>query len=387
LIKNYKNNNNNNNNNSNKSRRAISAVALASVLILSIGTLGMMTSGSITPQKAYAITDANGIVTQNPVSNVNQALTFPNQYYLTSTNPDPDEWDLNFRTDGSMRISFVDDVNTDSVLYAGYVRIPDALCTSIPDEDISVGLNGGPHSNTDPNPAGDTVTTPAPNRNFADTMWIDMTDLDGTESRFRVEKTHATYSTAISGFNHGNFPLANDVCENTWTGFQGYKINWDSDCNGGKDKITIASYIDVSGLDGSGDPQNNWVMTYRKQFDVADTTNNPASWNALKRVTGPWVSSVGFDSMKEQIFRVDGQDPAYWGDDQDPPYQYFTVKRVTATKTNCGSGALESSAEELGMPATAEEEEVTTAPVEEEEQEQEEEVLIEEEEEEEEEEE
>lgn len=295
---------------------------------IAILVLGIFSLAATTPQSSvYAASmgteDANGFLRYDPLSDYSMATD--DEYFIGNAIE-------NFRSDGSMRIDFKG-YDTDSLMIGGYFHPENGgtNCATEGGEFYGAKMNGGPHTTSNPPPATETSTTPWPNQNAADTMDLEVINMDGDESRFRPEKTHPTYGANITSQSGNSFP-GTDLCDASpdgWIGILAYKLNLDSDCNGQPDRVSVIGFVDVSGLNGDGTPKNNWQRTYKQTFTSI----------ALKSMYQPWVQTVGHSADTYQTLRVDQQSQSAWEDSEsngDNVYRYVTLKEiVNITKDTC----------------------------------------------------
>jgi hypothetical protein len=247
-----------------------------------------------TAEAATTSNDKNGIRYVQPLSS-SYRLTYSNETWT---------YTKDFRSDGSMRCYFRDRIRK-SVYVGGYFKVkgPDG-------EEVAARLNGGPHKSS------------SPENTYADTMDIGITNLLGTKSRVRWEKTHPYYS---SGINPTSSSLPIGDIRNKWRGFCGLKVNLDSDGDGKPDRIALIGMVDVGGLDTTTmKPRNNWKITYRRIFKPSEI--------ALKSIWTPYVATIDKPELGEQTIRIDQQSQSEWLSSSNPPYKYVTCKEVTATK-------------------------------------------------------
>jgi hypothetical protein len=187
------------------------------------------------------------------------------------------DWDENFRSDGSMRHDFHNAPDSNQcVLGYFFIDGPD-------DEEISVKLASGPHNDTNPT--------------WADTYDLGVTNFIGDRSRLRYEDTHPSYSDGPSD------TISIGDIRNKWVGAMGCKVNVDSDGNGEPDAARVVSWVDPTGLDGNGAPNNGWVVVFDHTIDFADID--------LKSPAEPYVVTIGEADQAQATIRIDEQGADY----------------------------------------------------------------------------
>lgn len=196
-------------------------------------------------------------------------------------------WTKNFKSNGSMRHDFEGAPDSNQcVLGYFFVNGPD-------DEEISAKLASGPHS--------DSMAT------WADTYDIGILRFDGTRARLRYEATHPQYTSGPTQSNSiGNI-------RNKWVGAMGCKLNLDTNGDGNPDTAKILAYVDPTGLDSSGKPNNNWVKT----LDLAI----PFSEVKLKSPGKPYVVTIGHPEEAQATLRIDQQGSSY-------QYKFVAYRRL-----------------------------------------------------------
>ena len=154
-------------------------------------------------------------------------------------------------------------------------------------------------------------------------MDVGITNLSGTRSRVRWEKTHPNYSSGISP-SSTSLPVG-DV-RNKWRGYCGLKINLDDNGDDEPDRVALVGMVDVGGLNSTTmKPVNNWKVTYLRYFIPSEI--------ALKSIWTPYVATIDKPELAYQTIRIDEQSQSEWESSTNPPYRYITCKEVRATKT------------------------------------------------------
>jgi hypothetical protein len=317
-----------------------SMIITATILIATV----FVTAGSMSNNLAYAsgatgTLDPNGLKRLDPIAGYNYAIG--NEYYVGDSGVIK-----NFRSDGSERIDFKGK-ETDSLILAGYVNVVKGagnnanICTQEPDEEISTKINGGPHtSNNENEVATFTDITPWPSPNSADTQDVGNINFAGNEGRLRPEMTHPDYGTAYPSASGNNYPSSN-ICNaspDDWIGFYTIKLNKDTNCDGTYDRVTIASYIDTSGLGADGKPQNKFTPAtggYRTYIATFSATAIE-----LKSIYQYWgqYASVNHPTDSYQTLRIDHQSQSAWQSTTDPPYKFISLKQIVDDyNTSCPS--------------------------------------------------
>jgi hypothetical protein len=187
------------------------------------------------------------------------------------------DWTQNFKSDGSMRHDFHGAPDSNQCV-VGYFLVdgPD-------DEEISAKLASGPHNDDNPT--------------YADTYDIGIVNFTGTRSRLRFEKTHPDYTGGINANIH-----VGDI-RNKFVGAMGCKLNLDTNGDGNPDTAKVLGFVDTTGLDAAGKPNNNWIKTL-------DLTI-PFSQVLLKSPGIPYVVTIGKPELAQATVRVDEQDASY----------------------------------------------------------------------------
>lgn len=197
------------------------------------------------------------------------------------------DWTKNFKSNGSRRHDFENAPDSNQCV-VGYFWV-----TGPGDEEISAKLASGPHSSSNPG--------------YADTYDLGLINFAGTRARLRYEATHPSYDNGPSkSVNIG------DV-RNRWVGAMGCKLNADSNGDGTPDTARILGYVDTSGFDAAGKPQNQWVPT----LDLSI----PFSEVELKSPAVPYVVTIGKASLSQATIRIDGQGSSY-------KYQYIAYRKL-----------------------------------------------------------
>jgi hypothetical protein len=186
------------------------------------------------------------------------------------------DWSENFQGD-SMRHDFENAPESNQCL-VGYFMVdgPD-------DEEISAKLASGPHNDD--------------NSEYADTYDLGLFNFGGTRARLRYEATHPDYDDGPEAdINIG------DV-RGTWVGAMGCKLNFDSNKDGTFDTAKVLAFVDTSGFDASGKPQNKWQPTLDLSIPFADVQ--------LKSPEEPYVATIGKPEISQATLRIDGQGGDY----------------------------------------------------------------------------
>ena len=209
-------------------------VAITTVAALSLAMMPVATMNQAYAADAGTL-DTNGLEridagTESSLSDVD--ISYDSEYYINSAVK-------NFRSDGSMRIDWkgkpASMSDTDGVFLAGYFNIDLGGerttandCTANPSEEISMKMNGGPHSSS--------------NSEWADTMDSGTISFNGDRSRFRTEEDHPDYSGSYSGRSlSGGWPIqTSNLCTvpGGWTGAATAKVNVDTNDDGTADAVT-----------------------------------------------------------------------------------------------------------------------------------------------------
>jgi Bacterial Ig domain len=270
--------------------------------------------------------DPNGLLRLNPLGNNSPfrdsySLSYDSEYYIGDARK-------NFRSDGSMRIDWEGKPNpmtdTDGVMLAGYFNIDLGGerttandCTANPGEEISMKMNGGPHS--------DSVAT------WADTQDSGVIRFHGdSPSRVRAEPTHPDYSSAFSsntlpnGWTFGSTNLC--TVPGGWVGAMAFKINVDKTGDGKADAVRILHYVDESGL-LNGKPQNKWELVYYREF-------TPTNFGGLKSIFQPYVCTINECDEHQESIRIDEQSQSRWQSTTNPPYKFVTYKEIVVPNTS-----------------------------------------------------
>jgi len=305
-------------------KKAVSPEIRAEVIGITVTALLMLGFMGTSIQSVFAAggagtLDSNGLLRLNPLGNNSPfgdsySLSYDSEYYIGDARK-------NFRSDGSMRIDWVGKPNpmtdTDGVFLAGYFNIDLGGerttandCTANPSEEISMKMNGGPHSSDHPT--------------WADTMDSGTISFNGDRSRFRTEATHPDYSGSYSGKSlSGGWPIQSvDLCAvpGGWVGAAAFKINIDKTGDGKADAVRILHYVDESGL-LNGKPQNKWELVYYQEFAVPNGM-------ALKSMPIPYVCTIGHCDVHQETIRIDGQSQSRWQSTTNPPYKFVTYKEI-----------------------------------------------------------
>lgn len=294
---------------------------ITAITVIAILMLGFLSTSIelVFAAGAAGTLDPNGIQRLNPLGNNSpfgdsHSISYDSEYYIADARK-------NFRSDGSMRIDWEGKPatmsDTDGVMLAGYFNIDLGGerttandCTANPSEEISMKMNGGPHSST--------------NAGWADTMDSGTISFDGDRSRFRTEKTHPDYSGSYSGRSlPGGWPIqSTNLCAvpGGWVGAMTFKINVDTNNNGAADAVRIMHYIDESGL-LNNKPQNKWELVYYQQFAVPNGMD-------LKSMLQPYVCTIGECDEHQETIRIDEQSQSRWQSTTNPPYKFVTYKEI-----------------------------------------------------------
>ena len=271
--------------------------------------------------------DPNGLLRLNPLGNNSPtgdsySLSYDSEYYIGDARK-------NFRTDGSMRIDWEGKpatmTETDGVMLAGYFNIDLGGerttandCTANPGEEISMKMNGGPHSSSNPT--------------WADTMDSGVIRFHAdSPSRFRVEPTHPDYSGSFSSNSlPGGWPIqSTNLCTvpTGWVGAMAFKINVDKNKDGTADAVRIMHYVDESGL-LNNKPQNKWELVYYREFAV------PNGMDGIKSMLVPYVCTIGECDEHQESIRIDEQSQTRWQSTTNPPYKFVTYKEIVVEDTS-----------------------------------------------------
>jgi len=168
----------------------------------------------------------------------------------------------NFRSDGSYRLDFSGE--RDSVCVGAYMKVAG------PDKEEIAGKLLGTHSTHDKNSGS----------------YVIGIQLDGRRVRLRKE-IHPDYTDDISPT-----PLDLGDLRKKWIGIMYFKINQP---NG---NVVCQAFVDVTGLDSSGHPRNNW----HKIFEcIDDGTIAQGGWKPI------WLKPSLGSSKSENDIRVDSQ--------------------------------------------------------------------------------
>jgi hypothetical protein len=348
---------------------------LIAIAITAFALLFLPIATTTNPVAVYAQTeppeDVNGVRYMQPLAGY--TLTYGDECFV---------FDENFRDDGSMRMDFTDETcpgisEWDSVNIVGYFNLENGaansnFCEENTDEEISAILNGGPHTESDPPPATPNSITPYPNENYADAMDLGISNMAGDESRVRWEKTHPIFSSGIPSPTPLNMPLASNLCDlnpGSWVGVQGFKLNRDTDCIGGPNRVQLIGVVDKANLNLDGTPKNSMAFTYSNVFRTQAGFPDSVM---LKRALDQWTDAVaGHPEDVQQTIRIDNQSQQAWLDNtNESVYRYVALREVTSVvKNTCSQGAAEAmeslSSEELAAnDIQSEQEEEETAVVE-----------------------
>jgi hypothetical protein len=271
--------------------------------------------------------DSNGLLRLNPLGNNSPfgdsySLSYDSEYYIGDARK-------NFRSDGSMRIDWQGKpatmTETDGVMLAGYFNIDLGGeqttandCTANPGEEISMKMNGGPHSSSYPT--------------WADTMDSGVIRFHAdSPSRFRVEPTHPDYSSSFSSNSlPGGWPIqSTNLCTvpTGWVGAMAFKINVDKNKDGTADAVRILHYVDESGL-LNNKPQNKWELVYYREFAV------PNGMDGIKSMLVPYVCTIGECDEHQETIRIDEQSQTRWQSTTNPPYKFVTYKEIVVAGTS-----------------------------------------------------
>lgn len=297
---------------------AIIAAAITTVVALSLAMMPVATMNQAYAADAGTL-DRNGIIRLNPLGENSpfgdeHEISYDSEYFIGDARK-------NFRSDGSMRIDWegkpatMDD--TDGVILAGYFNIDlggerttGNDCTANPTEEVSMKMNGGPHSSS--------------NSEWADTMDSGTISFNGDRSRFRTEETHPDYSGSYPGRTlSGGWPIqTTNLCTvpGGWTGVAAFKINVDKNGDGTADAVRILHYVDESGL-LNNKPQNKWELVYYQEFAVPNGME-------LKSMLQPYVCTIGECDEHQETIRIDEQSLSRWQSTTNPPYKFVTYKEI-----------------------------------------------------------
>lgn len=309
---------------------------LGLIMIITAGTILMFSSVITTPlqQQAFAAgaagtLDPNGIQRKNPLGTDSPFgdsfdISYDSEYYIGDAHK-------NFRSDGSMRIDWEGKPNpmtdTDGVMLAGYFNIDlggertsGNDCSANPGEEISMKMNGGPHSSTNPE--------------WADTMDSGTIKFNAdSPSRLRTEETHPDYSGSYPGRSlPGGWPIqTSTLCTvpGGWVGAMTYKINVDKDNDGTAEAVRILHYVDESGF-LNGKPQNKWELVYFQEFAVPNGLD-------VKSMLIPYVCTIGECDEHQETIRIDEQSQSRWLSTTNPPYKFVTYKEIVVAGTAGGN--------------------------------------------------
>ncbi|MGE3543191.1 MAG: hypothetical protein AB7L28_04645 [Kofleriaceae bacterium] len=196
------------------------------------------------------------------------------------------DWTENFKSNGSMRHDFEGAADSNQCL-VGYFYV-----TGPTKEEISAKLASGPHSEDDPD--------------YADTYDLGLVNFKGDRARLRYESTHPSYDEGPT-----NSLDVGDIREK-WVGAMGCKLNFDSDGDGEADSAKVLAFVDTSGLDADGKPQNNWESTLDETISFDDVE--------LKSPSEPYVATIGKPELAQATMRIDEQ-----GDDYDYKFIAYRV--------------------------------------------------------------
>ena len=303
----------------------VEIIAITVIAVLVVGFIGTSIQ-SVHAAGAAGTLDPNGIRRLNPLGNNSpfgdsHSISYDSEYYITDARK-------NFRSDGSMRIDWKGKPatmsDTDGVMLAGYFNIDlggerttGNDCSANPTEEISMKMNGGPHSST--------------NSEWADTMDSGTISFNGDRSRFRVEENHPDYSGSYAGRSlPGGWPIqSSTVCSvpGGWVGAMTFKINVDTNRDGTADAVRILHYVDESGLNTNGTPKNNWELVYYQQFAVPNGMD-------LKSMLQPYVCTIGECDEHYETIRIDEQSLSRWQSTTNPPYKFVTYKEIIVADTS-----------------------------------------------------
>ncbi|MGE0546193.1 MAG: hypothetical protein AB7O24_20820 [Kofleriaceae bacterium] len=210
-------------------------------------------------------------------------LDLPGYEYVS----DRFDWTENFKSNGSMRHDFENAPDGNQCL-VGYFYVDGDS-----DEEISAKLASGPHSDDDPD--------------YADTYDLGLVNFSGDRARLRYESTHPSYDNGpTASFDVGDI-------RQKWVGAMGCKLNFDSDGDGEADSAKVLAFVDTTGLDGDGKPQNNWEATLDETISFDDVE--------LKSPAEPYVAKIGKPELSQATMRIDGQ-----GDDYD--YKFIAYRKL-----------------------------------------------------------
>jgi len=312
--------------------------------ILTLSFLGTSTQLVFAAGSAGTL-DPNGLLRLNPLGNNSPfgdsySLSYDSEYYIGDARK-------NFRTDGSMRIDWEGKPNpmtdTDGVMLAGYFNIDLGGerttandCTANPGEEISMKMNGGPHSSSNPT--------------WADTIDSGVIRFHGdSPSRVRAEPTHPDYTSAFpSKTLSGGWPIqSTNLCTvpGGWVGAMAFKINVDKNKDGTADAVRVLHYVDESGL-LNGKPQNKWELVYYQEF-------TPSNFGGLKSIFQPYVCTIGECDEHQESIRIDEQSQTRWQSTTNPPYKFVTYKEIVVADTRLPTTSPPPSPEPEPTPTTS----------------------------------
>jgi hypothetical protein len=305
-----------------KPTRTIIAAAITTVVALSLAMMPVATMNQAYAAGSAGTLDPNGLMRLNPLAGGKSPfgdsynLSYDSEYYIGDARK-------NFRSDGSMRIDWKGKpatmADTDGVMLAGYFNIDlggertsGNDCTANPLEEVSMKMNGGPH------------TSSSPQNTWADTMDSGTISFNGDRSRFRTEETHPDYSGSYPGRTlSGGWPIqTTNLCTvpGGWTGVAAFKINVDKNGDGTADAVRILHYVDESGL-LNNKPQNKWELVYYQEFAVPNGME-------LKSMLQPYVCTIGECDEHQETIRIDEQSLSRWQSTTNPPYKFVTYKEI-----------------------------------------------------------
>ncbi|MEJ7730574.1 MAG: discoidin domain-containing protein [Polyangiaceae bacterium] len=197
------------------------------------------------------------------------------------------DWTENFKSNGSMRHDFEGTAEGNQCA-VGYFIVEGPN-----DEELSIKLGGGPHSDDNPE--------------YADTYDLGVVNFAGNRSRLRFEETHPDYSDSIPGLSFSFGSL-----ENKWVGVMGCKLNLDDNADGEIDRVWVVAWVDPQGLDAQGKPKNAWTKVFDKKIDLDDVE--------LKSPTEPYVATIGKPQLAQATLRIDEQN------EDDYQYRYIAYR-------------------------------------------------------------
>jgi hypothetical protein len=296
--------------------KSISTILAAFVLLFVPAT----TTNPAYAAGAAGTLDSNGLMRidalgSNSPFGDDMDISYDSEYYIGDARK-------NFRSDGSMRIDWEGKpssmVDTDGVFLAGYFNIDlggertsGNDCSANPTEEISMKMNGGPHSSSD--------------AEWADTMDSGTISFNGDRSRFRTEETHPDYSGSYSGRSLlGGWPIqSSTLCSvpGGWVGAATAKINVDTNDDGTANAVRIMHWVDESGLNTNGTPKNNWELVYYQQFAVPNGMD-------VKSMLQPYVCTIDECDEHQETIRIDEQSLSRWQSTTNPPYKFVTYKEI-----------------------------------------------------------